>query len=93
MAIASGTVTSSNTAVATPARVLGVQYRAGATAGTVVLKDGGSSGTVKLTIYTPASAAHAGFVPVDRGGIVFATDVYAALTQADGCTVIYSTVP
>ncbi len=88
MAAAAGSVTSSGTAVATPCRVVGVQYRAGATAGSVVLKDGGSSGTVRLTIYTPASAAHAGFVSLGPG-IVFATDVYAALTQADGCTVIY----
>jgi len=85
---ASASVTSSSSAVATAAKVLGVHYRAGATAGSVVLKDGGSSGTAKLTINTPASAAHAGFV--DCGdGIQFNTDVYATLTQADGVTVIY----
>ena len=85
----SASVTSSATAVSTPARVLGVEARGTATAGSVVLKDGGSSGTAKLTVYTPASAAFAIFVPVAGGGIEFVTDVYATLTNVDGATVIY----
>ncbi len=89
MATQAKSVTSSSTLHDGPGRVHGVQYRAGATAGTVVLKDGGSSGTVKLTIYTPASATHAGFVPIGGGGIQFQTDIYAALTQADGVTVVF----
>lgn len=91
MTVATASSGTSATLVAAAARVLGVHYRAGATAGTVVLKDGGSSGTVRLTIYTPASAGHAGFVPVAGGGLQFATNVYAALTQADGVTVVYAT--
>lgn len=89
MATQAKSVTSTGTVHSGPGRVLGVQYRAGATAGTVVLKDGGSSGTVKLTIYTPASAAHAGFVEVLGGGIQFGTDIHATLTNADGVTVIF----
>lgn len=82
-------VTSTGTVNAGPGRVLGVQFRAGATAGSVVLKDGGGSGTAMLTIYTPASAAFAGFVPIGGGGIQFETDIHATLTQADGVTVIF----
>lgn len=82
------TVTSSSQAVAARCKVLGVQFRGAATAGSVVLKDGGSSGTARVTLYTPASAAFAGFVPLGSG-VDFGTDVYATLTNCDGCTVIY----
>jgi len=87
----SATVTSSAQAVAAGAKVVGVQFRGTATAGSVVLKDGGASGTVKLTVYSPASAAWAGFVSLGSG-IDFGTDVYAVLTNVDGCTVIYDQV-
>lgn len=89
MAVASASTTSSASLVATPCTVLGVHWVGGASAGSVVLKDGGSGGTVKVTIPTPASAAAAGFVPIPGGGINFGTDVYCTLTQATGCTVVY----
>lgn len=89
MATEAKSVTSTGTVHAGPGRVLGVQFRAGATAGSVVLKDGGGSGTTKLTIYTPASATFAGFVPIGADGIRFVTDIHATLTQADGVTVIF----
>lgn len=82
-------VTSTGTVNSGPGRVHGIQFRAGATAGSVVLKDGGASGTAKLTIYTPASATFAGFVPIGGGGLQFVTDIHATLTQADGVTVIF----
>lgn len=88
MAVSSASVTATGTAVATPAKVLGVYWRAAGTAGTIVLRDGGGSGTVKMTINTPA-AVSAGFVPIAGGGMQFGTDVHATLTTADGCMVVY----
>lgn len=91
MAIASASVTATNTLVASRAKVVGVYWRAAATAGTIVLKDGGAAGTTRMTINTPA-AVSAGFIPVGGGGLVFNTDVHATLTTADGCMVVYETV-
>lgn len=87
----SATVTSSAQAVAAGCKVVSVQFRGAATAGSVVLKDGGANGTARLTLYTPASAAFAGFVSLGSG-IDFGTDVYAVLTNCDGCTVVYEQV-
>lgn len=92
MPASAASVTSTGTVLSAGCTVLAVQFRAGATAGSVVLKDGGASGTAKLTIYTPASATFAGFVTL-ADGIVFGTDVHATLTQADGVTVIYRANP
>lgn len=89
MATQAKSVTSTGTVNAGPGRVHGVQFRAGAAAGSVILKDGGGSGTTKLTIYAPASAAFAGFVPIGGGGIPFNTDIHATLSQVDGITVIF----
>lgn len=87
--IKTATATADGEMVAASCYVVGVQYRAGATAGTVVLKDGGAGGTARLTIYTPASAAHAGHIPIPGQGLKFNTSVYVDVTQADGVTVIY----
>lgn len=92
MSAAAASVTSTGTVVSSGCTVLGVQFRAGATAGSVVLKDGGASGTARLTLYAPASAAFASFVSLGDG-IPFGTDVHATLTQVDGVTVIYRANP
>jgi hypothetical protein len=52
----------------------------GAGAGTVLLKDGGASGTTKIEIDVPSTAAfHNVFIPGE--GVRFMTDVYATLTN------------
>lgn len=76
------------TMVAAPAMLLGIHWVAGATAGTVVLKDGGASGTTKLTLNTPADATVAGYLPIP-GGMQFATDVHATITVTGFVTLIY----
>lgn len=86
---ASASRATTGTVLSTSATVLGVQFRAGATAGSIVLRSGGAGGVERLTIYTPASAGAAGAVPIAGGGINFETDVHATLTEADGVTVVY----
>lgn len=85
----SANVTSTGTLVAAgPVYVVGIYISNGATAGSVVLKDGGGSGTTKLTIQTPASATTSEFIDL-KAGILFATDVHATVTNAVGVTVVY----
>lgn len=82
-------MTSTGTVVDAPAAVLAVQVRATASAGSVVFRDGGASGTVRLTVYTPASAAALVVLPIPGGGIQFGTDLHATLANVDAVTVVY----
>jgi hypothetical protein len=84
----SAAVVASGELYAGPARVRSLVCRAAAGAGTIVLRDGGVTGKVKLTINTPAAAGSFS-VPIPGGGIVFKTDVYAVLTTADGVTAFF----
>jgi hypothetical protein len=52
----------------------------GAGAGTVLLKDGGSSGTTRFEVDVPSTAAfHNVIIPGE--GVLFETSVYATLTN------------
>jgi hypothetical protein len=82
----------SNTASATfyagPARVKGIIVTTGAAAGTLVVSDGGSGGTAKLTINTPASVGIQNII-IPGEGVRFDTSVYVALTNVTAATVFY----
>lgn len=73
-------VTSTNTAYGTRTRVRGltISYASG---GTVVLKDGGSGGTTRLSFTAPAAAGSQHIV-IPGEGILFQTDVHATLSNA-----------
>lgn len=58
----------------------------GSGTGSIVLKDGGSSGKTELTLATP-SGYNIVYIPGD--GIVFGTDVHATLTNVSSLTVFY----
>lgn len=79
---ASGTVFDQRT------RVRGALIEPGASAGSVVFKDGGSGGTTVMTINTSANGETFSMV-VPANGIVFKTDVYVVLTDAK-VTVFYA---
>jgi len=70
------------------ARVRALHYRSTATAGTVVLKDGGASGTTLLTVNSPAGVGSNDLVIPDQG-ILFKEDVHVTLTNVDAVTIIY----
>ena len=78
---ASGTVYGNRT------RVRGMLVEPGASAGSVVMKDGGASGTTVMTINTVANGEPFSVV-IPADGVVFATDAYATLTNAK-VTVFY----
>ena len=77
----------SGTAFAGRTRLRGMIIEPGGSAGSVVFKDGGSSGTTVMTINTTAGGeTFNALIPAE--GVLFATDVYAALTNAK-VTVFY----
>jgi len=78
--VKSAQVTSSDTAYAATTRVKAVTVSY-ATGGTVVLKDGGSSGTTRFS-YTAPAAAGSIHILFPGEGIKFNTDVYATLSSA-----------
>lgn len=86
------TITETGTVVAGPARVKGVYMSMDpTTGGGVVFTDGGSGGTERLTLTTPATAtANPIWVDFAQYGIRFKTDVYATMTNVDSITVVYS---
>lgn len=81
-------VTASGSISSTPCKVLAVYGLGGASAGSVTLKDGGSSGTALRTVDSPATGVFGGVI---KGGLEFATNCYATLnsTAPAGVTVDY----
>ena len=78
----SGAVTDTRT------RVRSLVIEPGASAGSVVLKDGGSGGTTLFTINTIANGEPFSVV-IPAEGVLFETDVYTTLTDAK-VTVFYA---
>jgi hypothetical protein len=71
--------------------VHGIYYVASGTAGTIVLKNGGASGTAQLEISTPALATWTGYVPIPGEGMLFRDDIYVDVSNASSVTVLYTT--
>lgn len=59
-------------------------------AGSVVFKDGGASGTVKMTINTLASSTTPDYVLIPGEGLLFQTDIYVDLTSVVSVMVFYA---
>jgi hypothetical protein len=78
--------TTSGTVFAGPARVKGVTI-SHASGGTVVIKDGGASGTTVWSFTAPAAAGSTN-IPMPGDGIRCNTDIYVVLTSATA-TVVY----
>lgn len=82
------TVTSTGEAYGGRARMKTVNYIANGTAGSIVVRDGGASGTVVLNLATPAVAdAYDLYIPDD--GILCSTSIYVTLTNVTSATIIY----
>jgi hypothetical protein len=74
-----------------PARIKGFSICATAsTAGTLLLKDGGSSGTTRVEIDIPSNSnPNSFYVLVPGEGVRFYTDIYATMTNIASVTVFY----
>ncbi|MBM3337021.1 MAG: hypothetical protein FJY60_04955 [Betaproteobacteria bacterium] len=64
------------------ARLLGVYFTHTATPATLLLKTGGSGGTTKLALTTPASAGSQDLV-IPNIGILFDDGIYIAISSAE----------
>lgn len=71
-------------------RVKGLYIVPSGTAGSVVLKDGGSGGTTIATFNTVASATQPTYLLFPGEGMLFRTNVYATLTSVGSVTVLYA---
>lgn len=80
---ATGTMVSGRT------RVKGYQCLSGGTAGDIILRDGGASGTIRLQFNIPNNTNNpfANLIPGE--GILFTTDVHVTLPTAAKITVFY----
>lgn len=80
---ATGTVVSQRT------RIRGYQCLSGGTAGDIIFRDGGASGTILLQFNIPNNTNNpfANLIPGE--GILFSTDVHVTLPTAAKITVFY----
>ena len=80
-------VSVTGTAYAARTRVRGLLVVPSASAGSVVLRDGGASGTTMLSLATAANGEPFSVV-IPANGVLFETDVHATLSNA-AVTVFY----
>ena len=59
------------------------------TAGSVVFKDGGASGTTVMTLNTVASATEPTYLLLPGEGVLFSTNVYGDVTSIGSVTIFY----
>ena len=88
-------LTTSAATFAGPSRILGIYYCSEAALGTIVIKDGGASGTTLATFDVPAGSGTAGEdtvyqIDVPGNGLYCATSSYCTVTGGvDKVTVFY----
>jgi len=70
-------------------RVKSIYIVPGASAGSIVFKDGGASGTTVMTINTVASATQPTYMLMPAQGVLFTTNVYADVTNIGSVTIFY----
>lgn len=85
--VKANSLSTSDTVFGGRTRVKGMVVTPGASAGSVVLKDGGSGGTTVMTINTIAGGETFNVI-IPGEGVLFSTDAYATLSNAT-VTVFY----
>lgn len=78
--VKSAVVTTTGTVYAARTRIKGLLVAPGTGPGLLVLRDGGGSGTVKLSIPTTANGEPFSVV-IPGEGVLFENDVYAAISD------------
>jgi hypothetical protein len=86
---ASGQFTDQAATNLTRCRVKAIYIVPTATAGSLVLRDGGSSSTIRITVNTVASATQPTYMLLPGEGIVFQTAVYGTVSNLGSATIIY----
>jgi len=85
-----GQFTNQATADIGGARVRAVYIVPGASAGSVVFRDGGGSGATKMTLNTVASATAPTYLLLPGEGVLFRSDIHGTLTNVTSVTVFYA---
>ena len=70
-------------------RVKAVYIVPSGTAGSVVFKDGGASGTTVLTLNTVASATQPTYLLFPGEGVLFSTNVHGTVSNVGSITIFY----
>jgi len=70
-------------------RLKGYQGLSGGTAGDVIFRDGGSSGTIRLQFNVPANTNNPFSNLIPGQGILFYTDIYVTLPTSATITAFY----
>ena len=86
---ADGQFTNQASATIGRARIKAVYIVPSATAGSIVFKDGGTSGTTVLTLNTVASATQPTYLILPGEGVLFSTNLYADVTSIGSVTIFY----
>jgi hypothetical protein len=87
--VKSSHVEATGTMVSGRVRVKGYQCLSGGTAGDIILRDGGASGTIRLQFNIPANTNNPFSNLIPGEGILFTTDVHVTLPTAAKITVFY----
>ncbi len=70
-------------------RIKAVYIVPSGTAGSVVFKDGGASGTTVMTLNTVASATQPTYLLLPGEGVLFATNVHGTVSNVTSTTIFY----
>jgi len=84
------TLTASGEVFSGPSRIVGVYYVASAAAGSIVLKDGGASGTTIADIATPGGASNCTYIDLSNAPLRCTTSTYATISNVTSCMVVYN---
>lgn len=87
---ASGQFTNQAAATIPRCRVKAIYIVPAGTAGSIVLKDGGASGSTIATINTVASATQPTYLLFPGEGLLFTTNVYGVATSIGSATIFYA---
>jgi hypothetical protein len=87
--VKSAHVEATGTMVSYRTRVKGYQFLGGGTAGDIILRDGGASGTIRLQFNISATPLNPLSFSIPGEGIVFYTDVHVTLPAGAKITVFY----
>jgi hypothetical protein len=82
-------VEATGTMVSYRTRVKGYQFLGGGTAGDIILRDGGASGTIRLQFNISATPLNPLSFTIPGEGILFYTDVHVTLPTSAKITVFY----
>lgn len=87
---ASGQFTAQNTNNIGRCRIKSIYIVPSGTAGSLVIKDGGTSGSVLVTVNTVASATQPTYLLMPGEGLLVQTSPYGTVTSLGSATIFYA---